>query len=202
MVVRLIFKVDEPLLCHSVDLHRYNDGTCINLVGLFLILKLSFFFQLAHRHQSKIHQADKLILAAFENLAVICQILAVRILDRLFIIAIVKYDLLQLRRKRCMTAVIRPVGIQHADLCHRRISFFFVFKVILNMQEIFECHRKVQRGIEFFQRRFVHVDKTIKRDHICRLLKPGHKCLRLFKSGLSGIYRVDTVVFDCLKLFL
>ena len=97
--------------------------------------------------------------------------------------------------------MIGPVGIQHTDLCHRRISFFFVFKIILNMQEIFECHRKVQRIIELFQRRFVHVDKTIKCDHICRLLKLGHKCLRLYKSGLPGIYRVDTVVFDRLKLF-
>ena len=55
--------------------------------------------------------------------------------------------------------MIGPVGIQHTDLCHRRISFLFVFKIILNMQEIFECHRKVQRIIELFQRRFVHVDK-------------------------------------------
>ena len=37
-----------------------------------------------------------------------------------------------------MAAMIGPVGIQHTDLCHRRISFFFVFKIFLYKDEIFK----------------------------------------------------------------
>ena len=43
-----------------------------------------------------------------------------------------------------MTAVIRPVSIQYTDLCHGRITFFFILKVILNVLEILEGHRKIQ----------------------------------------------------------
>ena len=34
-----------------------------------------------------------------------------------------------------MTAVIGPVGIQHTDLGHGRITLLFVLKVILDMLE-------------------------------------------------------------------
>ena len=49
-----------------------------------------------------------------------------------------------------MTAVIGPIGIQHADLGHRRISRLFVLKVVVDMLEILERHRKVQGIVEFF----------------------------------------------------
>ena len=44
MVVRLIFKIDQPFFLDTVYLDRYNDTARIDLIGLFLICKLSFFF--------------------------------------------------------------------------------------------------------------------------------------------------------------
>ena len=47
-----------------------------------------------------------------------------------------------------MTAVIGPVCIQHTDLGHGRISLLFILKIILDMQEILEGHRKIQGIVE------------------------------------------------------
>ena len=49
-----------------------------------------------------------------------------------------------------MTAVIGPVGIQHTDFGHGRISLLFIFKVIVDMLKILERHRKVQGIVELF----------------------------------------------------
>ena len=55
------------------------------------------------------------------------------------------YDSLNLAMTfKGMTAVIRPVGIKYSDLCHGRITFFFVFEVVLDVLEILEGHRKIQ----------------------------------------------------------
>src|SRR5699024_7308233 len=70
MIVCLVLKVDKPLFFLSVHFDRHYDTARIDLIGLLLILKLSFFFQLPHCHQGKVHQADKLVLSAFENFTV------------------------------------------------------------------------------------------------------------------------------------
>ena len=101
-----------------------------------------------------------------------------------------------------MTAVIGPVSIQHTDFRHRRVSVFFRLVVILDMQKIFKSHRKSERTIQFFQICLCHICKSVKNLYVRRLFKYRDQGLRLLQSCLSGIYRIDTVVFHSLKLFL
>ena len=90
MVMCLILEVDQPLFFYSVNLDRNYDTTCIDLIRLFLISKLSFLFQAAHSHQCKVHKADKFIFSSFENLAVIFQIFFICCFDCLFVVAFIK----------------------------------------------------------------------------------------------------------------
>ena len=101
-----------------------------------------------------------------------------------------------------MAAVIRPVGIQHPDLCHGRISLLFILKVILDMKEILEGHSQVQRSIKFFQLLLFHVFKAVKNLYIFRLLKFCHQSLRFRRVRLSGIHRVNAVVLNSCQLFI
>ena len=101
-----------------------------------------------------------------------------------------------------MTAMIRPVGIQYTDLCHRRVSLFIFSKIILNMLEIFKCHCKRKTLIKLTQFLFSHGSKAIKNRHISRLFIPCNQGIRLFHGYFSGIDRVNTVRTDAGKFLI
>ena len=101
-----------------------------------------------------------------------------------------------------MTAVIGPVCIKYTDLCHGRITFLFVFKVILDVLEILEGHCKIQRIIQCFKVCFRHIFESVKDLDIFRLRKYSNQCLRFLETCLTGIYRVDAVMFDGIKFFV
>ncbi len=100
VIVRLVLKVDKPFLRDNalsvllVNLHRNDNRAGINLVRLLHVFKLSVLFELAHRHQRQIHQADILVLSASKNFLTRRQILLISGLDRLRIIAFLKCNIL------------------------------------------------------------------------------------------------------------
>ena len=67
------------------------------------------------------------------------------------------------------------------------------------MKEILKCHGKSKGIIKFLQLVFIQILKSVKNDHICRLFKFCHQGIRLLHPCLTGIYRIDTVIFDRLK---
>ena len=101
-----------------------------------------------------------------------------------------------------MTAMIRPVGIQYTDLCHRRVSLFIFSKIMLNMLEIFKCHCKRKTLIKLTQFLFSHGSKAIKNRHVSRLFIPCNQGIRLFHRYFSGIDRVNTVRTDAGKFLI
>ena len=202
MIVGFVFKVYQPLLGLAVHFYRHYDGAGIDFLGLFLIVQFAFRLQLSHGHQRKIHQADELILPFPKNLFPVRQILPVGLLDGLPVIAVRKAYIRKLCGKGRMAAVIGPVGIQHPDLRHGRISLFLIPKIILDVQKIPEGHCQVQGRVKFFQNRFLHIAEAIKDFYIRRLFKHGHQSLRLFFLRLAGIHRIDAEALNRRKLFL
>ena len=94
MVVGLIFKVYQPLFCFSVDLYRNYDAAGIDFIRLFLIFQFAFAAQLFHCHKSQIHKADKFVISAFIKYLAVSQILFIRSLDRFFVCAFGKGNVL------------------------------------------------------------------------------------------------------------
>ena len=144
VIVRLIFKVDEPLLFLSVHIDGNDDRAGIDLVGLFLIIKLSFFFELLRTENGEIHQADELVAAPPVHLVVICEISLEGIFDRSAHIAIPELHVLKLRGEGRVAAVIRPVCIEDTDLRDRRIPLLCILKISADEFEIRKCHGKIQ----------------------------------------------------------
>ena len=200
MVVCLILEVDQPLFFFSIHVHRYHDTAGIDLIRLFLICKLAFCFQFLHCHKCKIHQADKLIVTALIHVLMGIQIFFVCFFDRSLIITFIKLHAGKLCGESSMTAMIRPVGIQNTDLCHGRIAFLFIPEIILDMLEVLECHGEVQRSVQLLQISLSHILESVKNLHILRIREYCYQCFRLLKTCLTGIHRVDAVMFDRLKL--
>ena len=94
MIVRLIFKADQPFLGLILELHRNDDRTGINLVTLFHIVKDAVFFQLLHAHDSQIHQTDKLILSVSVDIGTILLVFFKCILKQLLVGAILESNIL------------------------------------------------------------------------------------------------------------
>ena len=105
-----IFEKYEPFLGDRtiavVHFNGNNNGTGVDFIGLLHILQLALFFELTHRHQCKIHQADKLIFSSLKDLAVISKILLICAFNRLSVITITKSYILQFCRECCMATVI------------------------------------------------------------------------------------------------
>ena len=156
MVVGLILEIYQPFLCLSVDFHRHHNAAGVNLFRFLLILQFSFLFQLFHRHQRQIHQADKFILPSLVHILPVRQIAAVGVLHGFLVISLIKGNILKLCGKRGMTAVVRPVGIQHPDLGHAGIPFFLIREIVLYMEEIPERHGQIQRIVQLPQLLAVH----------------------------------------------
>ena len=202
MVVCLIFKVDKPLFLFAIYIYRYNNTAGIDLIGFFLISQFSFGFEFFHCHQSKIHQADKFVITAFVENFSVSKVFFVCFYDWFFVVTFIELHVCKFCGECGMTAVIRPVGIEYSDLCHGRITFFFVFEVVLDMLEIFKCHCKIQGVIEGFEICLGHFFKSVKNLDIFRFREYGNQCFRFFKSCLTGVYRVDAVMFDRIKFFV
>ena len=138
-----IFKADQPFLSLAVNFHRNYNTAGIDLIRLLHIFQLAFFFQLAHSHQGHIHQAHIFIITARINFIVGIFVGLIGRFFKFFIVAVFKTDIFKLCLECCMAAMIRPVCIQHTDLSHRRIPFFFTGKVFLNELEVLKGHCQI-----------------------------------------------------------
>ena len=94
MVMRLVFKIDQPFLRSAVHLDRNDNRARVDLVGLLLIIELSFFFKTLHCHQGDIHQTDILIPTVTVQTSACVQIIKVCTLDRRTVIPLVKCHIL------------------------------------------------------------------------------------------------------------
>ena len=95
MIVCFVLKVNQPFFCLSVNLNRNYDTAGIDLIGFFLVIEFSFFFEFTHCHQCQIHQTYEFIVSSFEDLCTVSQIFLIGAFDRLTVISIGKCNILQ-----------------------------------------------------------------------------------------------------------
>ena len=200
MVVRLILEEHQPFFrlraISVIHFHRNDDGAGIDLLGFLHIRKLSFLLQLTHSRQRQIHQADELVLPSREKLLSGIQIALIGLFDGLAVIAVLKFHILQLCGEGGMTAVVRPVCIQHPDLRHGRIPVLLSRKIILYMLKIPEGHRQSKGIVQRLQLRFRKVRKAVQHLYVLRLFVNSFQRIRLHHARFPGIHRVDAVGFD------
>ena len=98
--------------------------------------------------------------------------------------------------------MIGPIGVKHANFRHGRVALLVPFEIILDMNKITEGHGQIERVIECLKLCLRHIDKAVKNSDILRLLKALYQRFGLFKACLTGIHRIDTMLFNRGKLLL
>ena len=204
VVMGLVFKEDQPFLGHRalavVHLDRDDDGAGVVLVGLFHIRELAVGLELLHTHDGQIHQADRLVRAAgVELLAGVAGALEGR-LDGRPVEAVLKADVFELGGKGGVTAVVGPVGVQHADLGDGGIPVLGAAEIGLDKAEIREGHGQAQGIIELAQVSLTHLREAVHDLDIVGLGIFGLQGGGLVHAGLPGIHGVDAVGLDPLHI--
>ncbi len=204
MVVGLIFKEDKPLLglgpVAVIDLDRNHDGAGVVFIGLFHIGELAVRLELLHAHDGQVHQTDRLVGAACIELAPGIGIALPGGLDGGAVETVLELDIFEFCGESGVSAVVRPVGIQHADLGDGGIAVLGIAEIGLNELEIRPGHGKTQGGIQFFQRAVIHGGKSVEDLHIIRFGIFGLQGGGLFHSRFAGIHGVDAVGLDAVKV--
>ena len=98
-----------------------------------------------------------------------------------------------------MAAVIRPVGIQHADLGERGIALL-AEEVIAAAAQIIEIHRQREPLAHLGQLLVVHVDKALFDRRTHRRLGFHIERLDRLKRGLAALDRIHEVLPDLRKV--
>ncbi len=98
--------------------------------------------------------------------------------------------------------MIRPVGVEHADLSHGRIAHLLPGEVFPDEPEVAVCHGQRQGVIQSEKRIVIHRSEVFKYPYAFRLIKMLDKCLRLLIRRDSRVNRVAAVLLDQRELLV
>ena len=198
MVVRLVLEHQQPRLFLAVYGCLDADGARIDLFALVEVCQIAALLEHLAGSGADIHQRDRALcrlllaidLTAARQIAVKC------ILDHL----VIDDAVVDLSQEGGVTAVVRPVGVDHAHLGDGRVALFLARKIALEELQVVQLHRQAETGAHVLQRRSVHRDKAL--DGVDRG-RNGIICLkgfRLVRRRLAGVDRVDEIAADFIQL--
>ena len=153
--MRLVFKKKQPIFRLSVNVDIYFHGACVYFFRLVEFVEFSLFFQIFNRNGGNIHQTYGL---GSSDTFADGNILIVGILQNF----IFKLNAVNYRLKGGMTAMIRPVRINHTNFGNRRVSFFRN-EIIAAERNIVGIHCKAVLRNKFFKSVFIKISETVER---------------------------------------
>ena len=194
VVVGLVLEHEEPVLLLAVDLGGDVDGAGVDLLALVQLGEQTPLLQHLARDGGDIHEGLRtlsgLLLAVHLN--AVLQITLVSLGHG----GVVNGDVINVGREGGVTAVVRPVGVHHADLGDGGISLLLVAEVGLQELQIVQIHGQA-KGIQ--QRRKSFCIKGNKAFHGGHGLGDGvldSQGLGLVHGGLAALHGVDDVLLD------
>ena len=197
MIVRLVLEHEEPVLIFSVYIHGNMDAARVDLLRHIEIVQLALRTQCLHPDHSEIHQRHIALFIRVECLAVV-RVLLIRLHDRQGEKAILDGHRVDRRGKRRMTAVIRPIRVDDAQLRDRRCAALRRAEVLLHKSEILLAHGKTVGSVKTCQlltRKCVELRQHL---HIPRHRRLHLERCRRSERRLAALHAVDEI---CLDLF-
>ena len=188
VVMGLVLKEQEPVLILAIDIDLDLHGAGIDLLRLIELLELSFLLQHLRSEGTDIHEVDRL--RAVQLLAG-CDVTIPCLLE----LWISEIDMIDRGQEGGMTAVIGPVGIDHADLRDTRITMLGL-EVITAELEIVEVHCEalfLTEGIELLVRCIDKAGEGLDLGRDVILYIQGRIGV---EGSLSRLYRVDDILLD------
>ena len=161
MVVGLVLEHEDPVLLLAVYIHLDLYRAGIDLLALVKVGKLSVSLQLLCCKGGEVHKGHGLVRSA--------QLLAdvhIHIVCILYVRSIYLY-VFNICEECGVTAVIRPVGVDHAYLGYGGVALFLIAEVILTELDIVVVHGKSELVNECMESESVEVDEALKLLNCC-----------------------------------
>ena len=199
MVVSLVLEHDEPVFFFAVDLGLDLDAAGVDLFRLVQVVCLVVLLQVFGADAGHIHEAQVLVSVSVYVLShghVFCKGFA----DDLPVRGIVEADVFEGRVKGGVSAVIGPVGVDYFQFCQGRIAVLRVFVISLDKLNVFRTHGESHFPAVAFQLLRRVVAEAFDDGYIFRNCHLHIQRFRLFVCCDLGVYRVDAVALDLLKL--
>ena len=190
--MRLVFEEQKPRLGHTVDLDIYFHRAGVYLLGFIEAVELAVLLEIFDRYRREIHQAYRL---RAPELFSDREIFVVGLLQQL----VLKLHAVNDGQKCRVAAVIRPVGVDHANLGYRRVAVLG-FEIILTERNVVRVHGETVFFDEVLKPRSVEFDKSVKSSDLGRNVVFYRESLGLFETRLARLDGVDDIFLYPLRV--
>ena len=162
VVVGLVLKLQEPLLCLALDIYIDEDRASVVLLANLHIVEFSDLAEIACANRCKLHQAQRLLLTAefLAHQAELCQCRLELLLHK----RLVNLYLLDLGSEGGVTAVVAPIGIQNSQLGLCRVTMLRA-EVLHNTTQVVGIHSQAVRLAVWLQILLLHIGKALQYRH-------------------------------------
>ena len=189
MVVGFVLEQKQPVffltLYGCLDFH----GAGVYFFRLIKAIHLALSLQSLGRNGSYVHKGDRL--GSSQALSDF-QIFLVGLPDSL----VLEGHVIDYRVKCCMSAVIRPVCVDHLYFRNCRNSSFFP-EVFLAHADVIVVHGKTHLAYESSEGSLIHVIKALNGGNLLRNIINCLESLRHFQRCFPHFNRIDYMTLDC-----
>ena len=187
VVVGLVLEEEEPVLILAVDVDRDLDRAGVDLLGLVEAGELPGVLEPLGADGAHVHEADGLPVAA--ELVADLEVAVEGRLDH----GVVDLDLVEHGAERGVAAVVRPVGVDDADLGDRGVAAL-LGEVLLAEADVGEVHGQPALGDEGGEAGLVELAEAVEDLDGLGIGNLGGEGLGLLERGEPRLDRVHHVV--------
>ena len=167
-----VLKLKQPLLFLAVDVHLDFDRAGVDLFRFVQRTEQTLLFECLCADGRQIHQGHRFVFACVQGLSQL-EVFIVSVLD---VIAL-DVHLLDVGGEGGVTAMVGPIGVDHANLGDGRSALFGFFKVFLTEGDVAQIHRQTVLVDEFLQALLVQLAEAFQDRYVSRHVKWGMQSL-------------------------
>ena len=130
------------------------------------------------------------------------KVLFERLFKKLVVLAVVYLNVFKFRCKGGVAAVVAPVGVQHPNLRHARVTMLFVLEIVLNMFKVGQGHGQAQGVVQVGQFLFAQRGEPFQYLNVGGLVVMLFQGVRLWSIGHSAVHGVHAVLYNFFALHI
>ena len=195
VVMGFVLEEEQPVfhLTFHFDLHL--DGARIDFLGFIELVELADAAQILCGERTDVHQIDRLGSAELRTGR---NVIVVGRLEQ----RIVKLDGVDGGEERGMTAMVGPVGVDHADFGDGGVAVLFILEVVAAEAQVVLIHSKTLCLDKCCQSIVIHGAEAVEGFDLGRDFVFDLQGFGLFHRSFTAFDRVDDILLDAGKIIL
>ena len=200
MVVCFIFEKEQPVFLAAFGIDLHLDGAGIDLFRLIQIFQLSFLAESLDSRCCHIHQRHRALRVLAIDMDTRLFVVFERLGDRSGKSAVFDFDRGELGGESGVTAVVGPVGIEHTDLSHGRISLLFITEIVTDHRHVIMAHGKTHVSDQGIDPCIIQLADAIHNGYCLRVFDGKIQCFCRSETGFTGLHRIHKEFQDLLAV--